>query len=109
MNNDLISRSALGEDLRESYKLLRDILNGLHYDDERRICEGQLGTFMEVMMRVKDFPTVDAVEVVHGEWIGHEGYEECNLCHHKFRFKYNYCPNCGAKMDGERKGDDAID
>ncbi len=61
-------------------------------------------------------PTVDAVEVVHGEWV--DKYEiksfrhtnipvvqcskcECYFCdiinnHH---FMYHYCPNCGAKMD----------
>ena len=39
--------------------------------------------------------------VKHGKWISHEGYEECNLCHRKVTFPYNYCPNCGARMDGE--------
>lgn len=50
-----------------------------------------------------NLPTADVVEVRHGEWIGHEGYEECNNCHHKALFCHKYCPNCGAKMDG--KGD----
>ena len=55
-------------------------------------------------------PTVDAVEVVHGRWIDvalryTEVKEECSVCHgvvrvHGFRF----CPNCGAKMDGDGNG-----
>ena len=45
-------------------------------------------------------PAADVVEVVHGEWIGHEGYEECNKCHTKAIYPHNFCPNCGAKMDG---------
>jgi hypothetical protein len=53
-------------------------------------------------------PTVDAVEVVHGRWIGIGGnrytrVSQCSNCCAKYDFMSNYCPNCGAKMDGERK------
>jgi hypothetical protein len=57
---------------------------------------------------VMDCPTADVVEVVHGEWISLEpciGLFECSLCGHKIiKEKCNFCPNCGAKMDG--KGDE---
>ena len=50
-------------------------------------------------------PTVDAVEVVHGRWkhihVGGIGYiPACSECgwHDS---ETNYCPNCGAKMDGD--------
>lgn len=52
---------------------------------------------------IDNAPTVDAVEVVHGRWISHEGYEECHLCHRKAMFPHNYCPHCGAKMDGGKE------
>lgn len=46
----------------------------------------------------------DFVEVKHGEW---EQYglrnPQCSLCHSYRIEKSRYCPNCGAKMDGERK------
>ncbi len=54
---------------------------------------------------------IDAVEVVHGWWI-HDinnlyGCSECGeretMSPKKLK---NYCPNCGAKMDGERKDND---
>lgn len=38
--------------------------------------------------------------VKHGEWISHEGYDECSLCHVLTTYGSHYCPNCGAKMDG---------
>lgn len=53
---------------------------------------------------------VNAVEVVHGEWVHHyhdsgeliddKWYcSECHMCNdHKRTW---YCPNCGAKMDGK--------
>ena len=51
-------------------------------------------------------PTVDAVPVVHGEWIFNGRFAElnhyaCSNCNRtEFRMS-DYCPNCGAKMDGE--------
>lgn len=55
---------------------------------------------------VDAMPTADVVEVRHGEWIRypHGSGIHCSLCRHKRRYKDAndaYCPNCGAKMDGE--------
>ena len=56
---------------------------------------------------IVDAPTVDAVEVVHGRWI-HKGAwhiecSECQYIHAHIGEAKNYCPNCGAKMDGGNK------
>ena len=57
-------------------------------------------------------PTIDAVEVVHGEWV-QIGYDKamdritCSVCKEYWNIcdndteSFNYCPNCGAKMDGD--------
>ena len=53
-------------------------------------------------------PIVDAVEVVHGRWIEQEKYTfgvmyDCSICDNRILdngHSWNYCPNCGAKMDG---------
>lgn len=55
-------------------------------------------------------PTIDAVEAKHGEWIdeknGYYWFGKCSSCRKEFAIDgwyasdMNYCPNCGAKMDG---------
>ena len=58
--------------------------------------------------------TVYAVKVVHGWWlkgtkslisgsiiVGHC----CSVCNEFSVINSNYCPNCGAKMDGDGNGD----
>ena len=62
------------------------------------------------MGEVWSAPTVDAVEVVHGEWIEEAIYDKiiCDVCGHEWNIldndteTFNYCPNCGADMR-ERK------
>ena len=56
---------------------------------------------------VEDAPTVDAVEVVHGRWVqrlltGKHGSATCSECNTTWDAESNYCPNCGAKMDGDK-------
>lgn len=69
----------------------------------------------ETLVRfVEKQPTVDAVEVVHGRWLlerepdGKPYCFHCSVCDGDFSYigittAYNYCPNCGAKMDGGKK------
>lgn len=58
-------------------------------------------------------PAADVAPVVHGRW-SDAGFGElpkhapygwsCSVCGGiSFNNEYIYCPNCGAKMDGERK------
>lgn len=57
-------------------------------------------------------PTIDAVSVVHGEWIEAEedwrqqiAFWRCSECGHTTSTMHNFCPNCGAKMKGADDGD----
>lgn len=61
------------------------------------------------MLDVKAAPTVDASPVVHGLWEKTSKYMPiycCSVCKERNLFRNgdnvfsNYCPNCGAKMDG---------
>ena len=73
-------------------------------------------TLVAVKCFVVQMPTVDAVEVVHGQWIDRIDTEtqmhECSVCGArvvKGLYEYDnpnrYCYHCGAKMDGERRTD----
>jgi DNA-directed RNA polymerase subunit RPC12/RpoP len=70
--------------------------------------------------QIKDLPAVDAVPVVYGRWVimvgmmppEYHGHYECSRCQWHMKGLRNswtreeeltYCPNCGAKMDGERR------
>lgn len=61
-------------------------------------------------------PTADVAEVRHGYWIRESFIDKhgekmftspkCSLCDNIETFRSKYCPECGAKMDGERRAND---
>ena len=70
------------------------------------------GTIKAVVLYsdIMNAPTVDAAAVMHGEWIGvRNGKGICSRCNRLDSIDplATHCRYCGAKMDGERKGDDA--
>ena len=89
-------------DANEAYEIARS--SGLHDDFGR--CMADLTSLKELL---EDCTTVDAVEVVHGRWVyepiefTYEKDIKCSICGSYAQHATNYCPNCGAKMDGERK------
>lgn len=60
------------------------------------------------VMVIQDLPAADVAPVQHGRWIEDHDYIKCPECSvmvkRDFTFfdigDWNYCPNCGAKMDG---------
>lgn len=58
---------------------------------------------------IAEMPAVDVVPVVHGQWIEDHDYLKCPECgvmvKRDFTFfdvgDWNFCPNCGGKMDFE--------
>ena len=78
----------------------------------------------EWLRSLNAIPTIDATSVVHGEWEERETFHNaddnpiieewqsarCSVCNkyhttpYMYYFSdYNFCPNCGAKMDRERE------
>lgn len=67
--------------------------------------DGNVHKYYE-QFEVDEAPTIDAEPVRHGRWIGKPigGYStvRCSACGDVFlenNGKWEYCPNCGAKMD----------
>ena len=65
---------------------------------------------MEGVKIINRFPSSDVAPVRHAHWIynpddlfPNESTQECSYCHEEESLTLrneNYCPNCGAKMDG---------
>lgn len=73
---------------------------------------GDIISSEEVEQAIKDAPTVDAVEVVHGHW--EKTIDNCTVMHkcsvcgarvvkgfYEYENPNRYCYHCGAKMDGD--------
>ncbi len=92
MNDDLISREALKEDLAKEIKT------------------NDMGLWLKILLVIDNAPTVERPQ---GEWIDHsdEGYVECPFCGSATNCEDNkdelhYCWNCGAEMRQEETKDD---
>lgn len=60
-----------------------------------------------VISDIKGMKAADVAPVVHGRWIPTKApfmneCKDCSVCGYRtvWGHRYNYCPNCGAKMDG---------
>lgn len=85
-----------------------ELLRSLGSRDYRR----EKGTIQEAIKMVSSSeytPAADVAPVVHGRWVEKEKYTfgimyDCSLCENRILdngHPWNYCPNCGAKMDGD--------
>ena len=61
----------------------------------------------EWLWTILDIPAADVVPVKHGHWVKeksnvliHWHCSVCKNCYYLEEPNANYCPNCGAKMDG---------
>lgn len=102
MNNDLISREALKKALEEDMKY-----GGVKTDEFDKGYDLGVKTAIEMLDKA---PTADRP---HGKWIEQteyngDTYYDCSICGNSWCMidgtpwnnGMNYCPNCGAKMDG---------
>ena len=69
-------------------------------------------TSLHIANNLRKMRPADVVQVVHGKWIDEdpafaEYFANCSACGyeidvHNERGYFNFCPNCGAKMDREK-------
>ena len=87
--------------------------------------EDWLGGVCDAINAVEDVDTVDAAPVVHGMWDGYKAdysdwqrndgkpvFISCCVCNNvvlnNASANWNYCPNCGAKMDATGRDKEVI-
>lgn len=90
MNNDLISRNKLKEDLIKFFPT--DCLDGIESKT----------LFNQILHDIDNEPTVE--KRPQGEWIDTGKFPirwKCSNCGRRDQYIYNYCPNCGSYNRGE--------
>ena len=80
------------------------------YDYEFPTASGGFDEYARMIVpnTIKNMPAADVAPVRHGRWVEKEKYTfgimyDCSLCEDRILdngHPWNYCPNCGAKMDG---------
>ena len=93
-------------DMMNFPKRWEDFLHDYEFEDDRRIYTN--GSKLIPSFRVKQMMEHYA-PVRHGRWIEQEKYAfgvmyDCSICGNRILdngHSWNYCPNCGAKMDGD--------
>ena len=60
-------------------------------------------------LAIETVPSADVQPVRHGKWIDKSGgiegaWNYCSECGEQAIDLFDYCPNCGARMDGEQDG-----
>ena len=76
---------------------------------------GEIQGLNAAICAIEDIPAADVVPVRHGRWVWDEEswWHKCSACGMTFGYDgtyelfdhgfqlANYCPNCGARMDGD--------
>lgn len=68
------------------------------------LSDAEYGFISNVKEALENFPAADVASVKHGHWIHANSIFKCSKCGYAFEHEgytqfYNFCPNCGAKMD----------
>ena len=107
--SDLISRQDAIEVLDGGAELLRRVLDDLDIVGvERRKYKWGLELFESCISDMKELPSAEPRK--KGKWIqinaGYFDYVKCSQCGETLDWGKNYCPNCGADMNGGEEDED---
>ena len=80
----------------------------VRFDDLRRYCENHHCESVPLEY-IKQMPTIESEPIRHGRWIlkilpigGGDKIRSylCSECDRYTNMKFDFCPNCGTRMDG---------
>lgn len=97
--NEYISKEAI----------LKELDSTINRCKEEPICNVDVSDVCSAISRfIENMQAVDVHPVKHGRWIYSDipvffnphGRYLCSMCNYEVDYRdYNYCPNCGARMD----------
>lgn len=66
------------------------------------------GDYAAAFAEIRKLPAADVAEVVHARWVRERSNWYCTGCNKGYRITngaptantFDYCPHCGARMDG---------
>ena len=71
------------------------------------LSQAEYSFISDILTALENFPAADVEPVRHGHWVKekpdvliHWHCSVCKNCYYLEEPNANYCPNCGAKMDG---------
>lgn len=87
-------------------ELIKDNLRAACLPVDEKCISGITGDDKSIADYIDDEPAIDVQEVRHGEWEQKNDIFTCSECGYQFECEgytqfFNFCPNCGCKMDGE--------
>lgn len=93
------------------------VANKIHKNFKYAKNDIEAGAFLAALYIIDCTPTIEAEPVKHGQWDTHDvvkilasgrtldGFCQCEACGSIFPFnfsEYSFCPECGARMDGDK-------
>jgi hypothetical protein len=83
--------------------LTNELIKGIEEDTDKSIQSSLAKSVcMLICKAIERQPTIDAEPVRHAKLLNAHPYGECSNCGYliDIREEFNYCPNCGCRMDG---------
>lgn len=94
----------------ERKRAIVEACNSLGLYQSEELCPSEYAKLEDALNSI---PAADVVSVRHGRWervipsksaAKWSNKVSCSVCHSTGYKRFNYCPNCGAKMDGDYNG-----